>query len=221
MGQGKSAAGKFKALILTLLVGVLAACQEKDNRSSVVVRAVGPRVQSQTSQPDTSNLQGRIYTDPYYQQGFQEAVVGLLSTDIRPEYIGYVSANGQNGSGVFFGGRVRLTSGSLTTGFGGVIASDSSIVIQVRDYAPQFQNVPPLPAIELKTAQGQISGNDVQIVFWDAYGAIEMRGQIDSARGVFTGVIKYDNNITYDGRQPGAAGNLGNFSIPICSFFAC
>lgn len=221
MGQGKNAASTIRALILTLMVGLLAACQPPENKSPVVVRAVGPRVESQPGQPDTSNLPGRVYTNPYYQQAFQEAVIGLLSTDIRPEYIGYVSATGENGSGVFFGGHVKLTSGSVLGGTGGVIAGDSHIVIHVRDHVPQHQNPPPLPAIQLRAAQGQIWGNNVQIVFWDAYGAVELTGQIDAQRQVFTGVMKYDNYILYDGSRPGAAGTLGDFTIPLCSFFAC
>jgi len=221
MGQGNKAAGTIKALILTLMVGVLAACQPPENKSPVVVRGVGPRVENQPGQPNTSNLPGRVFANPYYQQAFQEAVVGLLSTDVRPEYIGHVSATGENGSGVFFGGQVKLTSGSILSGAGGVIAGDSHIVIQVRDYVPQHQNAPPLPAIQLRAAQGQVWGNQVQIVFWDAYGAVELSGQIDTQRQVFTGVMKYENYILYDGSSPGAAGTLGDFTIPICSFFMC
>ncbi len=220
MGQGKNAANAMTAMLLTLMVGFLAACSPPESRSPVVVRAVGPRTQGQ-AQPDTSNLPGRIYSSASYQHAFEEAVKGLLSTDIRPEYIGYVSATGENGSGVFFGGQVRLVNGSITSGFGGTIANDSHIIIQVRDYIPNMSNVPILPAIQLRAAQGQVSGNYAQIVFYDGYGMVQLTGYIDIQRQLFTGIVKYDNYVLYDGSRPGAAGTLGDFSIPLCSFFAC
>ena len=212
----------FKGLLLIVAALGLTACQEKkDPRQGITTRGTGPRAANQAAAGGVQ-LQGRVQADPSYQQYFQDAVNGLLSTDVRPDYIGFVSANGQNNSGVFIGGQIVISGGTLANFNGsGTIASQSRIVIQVRDFFPQMPNAPALPAIALSNAQGSINGNYVEVMFSDGFGSITLSGYIDTYQRVFTGTVKYDNQILYDGSRPGAAGELGDFMIPMCSIFQC
>jgi hypothetical protein len=150
-----------------------------------------------------------------------------LSTDVLPQYVGQVSASGQGNSGVRFGGRVGLINGSLGSilgGYGGgyaMIAGNSQLIIQVIDYLPQYPDAPLIPPFIFGQAQGQIMGNQAQITFSDRYGQVTLQGYLNMQNNSFEGTISYDNNISIDGSTPGAAGTLGNFSVPICAFFAC
>lgn len=206
-------------MTLLALCFTLTACGEKNNRTAVAMRDAGPRASDQAAIANTS-FEGRVFTNSSYQSQFQDVVVGLLSTHVRPEYIGFVSANGQNNSGVTFGGQITLTNGSILNGMGGTIANTSRLAVQVRDYAPQSPDVPAF-LIQLTNAQGLVSGNFVEVTFSDAYGAIMLRGQINTLQRTFTGTMSYDNNVLHDGSRPGAAGTLGDFQIPLCSIFVC
>lgn len=211
---------KFFAFTFAALA--LAGCQKNEESTPLASRAFGPRGSIGSMYGvNSGSLTGRVYSDPNYQQEFQDAVTGFLSTDVNPQYVGLVSAAGQNNSGVFIAGRVVLSSGSLRS-FSGAYADvnpNSSFTIQVRDYSSQYPNAPALPPFTFSRAQGMIQGNQAQITFGDNYGSVTLTGVIN--QNTFDGEITFDNSVTFDGSRPGAAGTLGNFSIPTCSFFSC
>ncbi len=199
---------------------LLAACQNNNNSKSASILG-GPRFSTSGVTGVSGSLTGQIYiTDASQQTGFQQAVQGFLSTDVPTEYVGTVSGNG---SGIRFGGRVSVTNGSIRTydGTNAVIHSSSTMTIQVIDQAAQSRQTPPLPAVQFRQAQGQLMGNQAQITFGDAHGSITFAGVLNTTANTFEGYVSYDNNIRWDGSSPGSAGSLGNFSVPLCSFFVC
>jgi hypothetical protein len=216
---------KVFALGLTLLA--LAACDKNEGTSTITSRGTGPRISSANAAGGAYasgvQMQGVVKSDASNQNSFQEAVVGFLSTDVQASYIGYVSATGQYNSGVLIGGRVNLASGSLRTLGGGQspVASNGRFQIQVIDYNPQYPNAAPIPPFIFTRADGYVSGNSAQITFSDSYGSVMLQGTLDSVSGRFVGQISYDNNVNIEAGQQGAAGTLGDFAIPICSFFVC
>jgi hypothetical protein len=218
-----------KFLALGITVFALAACGDKNEGSTnVTSRGMGPRTALANSMNyngagSTSQMQGIVRSGASNQNGFQQAAVDFVSTDVQPQYVGYVSATGQNNSGILFGGRVGLASGSLRNVGGGQvpITSNSTFQIQVVDYTPQYPNSPLIPPFVFNHAEGYISGNMAQITFSDSYGSVSLEGTIDSTSGRFVGQMTFDNNVNIDPNQPGHAGNLGDFIIPICSFFVC
>jgi hypothetical protein len=199
---------------------LLSACQNNNNSKSASILG-GPRFAASGVTSGLGNLPGKIYSSDVSQQaGFQQAAQGFLSTDIPPEYLGPVNING---SGIRFSGSVAVTNGSLRTydGTNAVIHSASSITIQVLDQATVSRQSAPIPAIQFRQAQGQLMGNQAQITFGDAFGSITFVGVLNTTSNTFEGNVSYDNKIRWDGSSPGSAGNLGSFSIPLCSFFVC
>jgi len=209
-----------RVLGLFLSVLLLVSCQNNNNSKSASIVG-GPRFAANAVTGVVGNLAGKIYsTDVSQQAGFQQATQGFLSTDLPPEYVGPVNING---SGIRFSGRVAITNGSLRTydGTNAVIHSASSITIQVTDQATGSRQSSPIPAIQFRQAQGQLMGNQAQITLGDAFGSVTFVGVLNTTSNTFEGNVSYDNNIRWDGSSPGSAGNLGSFSIPLCSFFVC
>lgn len=219
-----------KSLALTGALVALAGCQKNDGSTQVSSRisAYGPRAASSAGYSVAgTSLAGRVYFDASGQQGFEEAVKDFLSTDVLWNYVGYVSATGQYNTGVYFGGQVAPVTGSLRTLSGGTvaIASNSRLVIQVIDSWPQAPNTPVLPPFIFNRADGYISGNTAQITFSDNYGSITFSGYINTSTNRFEGnsydSVRFDNTENINPSDSPHAGNLGGFSIPLCSFFVC
>jgi hypothetical protein len=214
----------MKIVGLVLLMASVTACQKDkgslrlETRSGTAGRGATGGMAGQSS---GITLKGIIYSDAAYQEQFQDNVRGLLSTDIPDDYVGYVSCRAEHNTGVFFGGRVRLTSGNIRNMTGGEsqIDPNSELLIAVYDYFPNAGKLPPIPPLYFKKATGRVSGNRAYIRFEDAYGYIEMEGYFDANR--FRGAIAYDNHVKHDGSRPGAAGVLGDFDIGTCDFFRC
>lgn len=212
-----------KTLILALALVSLAACQKKDDSTSVNTMGRYPRgglnqMYANGADPRTQ-MAGTVKVDPSYQDQFQEAVRGLLSTALPEDYVGYVSAVGAYNTGVFFGGRV-IVQRSGPQGLSGamsVIAPNSQIMVLVKDYFQNQSSSQPIP-IYLSNATGEINGNSVHLVFQDQLGTIELEGEYNQS--TFEGDMYYDNYKHYSGGTP-AAGVLGHFSIPTCQFFVC
>lgn len=220
----KFKSGEMKRVFGLLLAAALLAGCQRQNNSAPISSATGLRfAANQATAYNTGSLPGRIYADPSQQAGFQQAAVGFLSTDVPPQYVGMVSAAGTGNSGIRFGGQVGLSSGSLRTYDGSYATLDprSQIIIQVFDQANQYGQVPPIPPLRFSSASGMISGNQVQVTFSDTYGSVTLQGYINTPANTFDGYASYDNNVRWDGSSPGSAGNLGNFTVPLCNFFVC
>lgn len=219
-----------KALLGLMLLGlVLMGCQPKQESASVAVQGRTARSGSTTgglnsSTSGISTLNGYVYADESYQDGFQDAVTGFLDASVPSEYVGFVSAMGRNNTGVFFGGRVALANGALRGATNGQVAvqTGSRILITVYDEFTgtrdqSGQTIPPIP-VYLPNASGYVTGNNAYLRFADDYGWVEMQGQFDAS--YFRGTITWDNQRRYDG-QMGSAGTLGSFEVPTCEFFQC
>ncbi|HRK07240.1 MAG TPA: hypothetical protein PLZ57_05685 [Pseudobdellovibrionaceae bacterium] len=220
--------GKFRsALVLTLsvLAVQLGACSKQDSATPVTVgrdtRGIGP-----AGQPTAAGitLNGQVIADAQDQDSFQDAVTGMLEATMSPDAIGYVSATGANNTGVYIGGRVELSSGTLQTASSQriTVRNDSRLLVAVYDeYSSQNIDgkvVGPV-TILLQNASGEVAGNQAILRFQDQHGYIEMHGTFNNS--VFEGSFSYDNARRFDGSTPGAAGTVGWFRVPTCQFFRC
>lgn len=64
-----------------------------------------------------------------------------------------------------------------------------------------------------------VNGNQINLVFQDAYGQLFITGQIGS--GEFYGTVSFKNYKSFDGSTNMASGTLGTFKVPYCGFFRC
>lgn len=198
---------------------VLVGCQEKKGGSVNVRDRAQPRTTNgvPTQAPTSITEFNGVVFWPDQQQHFLEAIGDLMAANLEsPEDLGFVSAAEGDRTGVYFAGRVQLTSGPLRQGIQSQVASGSQLVIGVFDEFSEEKG--PLPQPYFVQAQGQVSGNTATIRFFDDNGWVELRGQFDS--NVFQGDIYYDVRRTATG-QEGRAGPLGHFKVPTCRFFIC
>jgi hypothetical protein len=205
-------------LVAVLVVAAfgLVACQPKTNSA---VGRTGRTAGAGGNVAATSGIQlaGLVYGND--QNSFEYATQGLVSAQIDENTLGFVSAQGQGGTGVFFGGRVGV-SGTLSQG---TVAAGSALLMDVTDeFALQSnssagQALSPI-YIFINQASGQISNGVATIIFQDSLGTIEFDGTINGQ--TFAGTVSYNNASNVDGGA-GAQGTLGAFQIPACQFFAC
>lgn len=214
----------FGALfVMVALVG----CSKEDGATPITGRSphlVGAgSVKTPTGQ--TVGLNGWVISDAANQDGFQDAVTGFVEADMAPEYLGYVSARGTGGTGVFIGGYVPLQSGLLSTSNNAQVnvRSDSYFLIAIYD---EYANRPDASgkvvgpyAREFTSATGYVQGNRAYLKFTNAMGSIELEGTFDQS--TFQGNVYYDNIRSWNGQGQGAAGNMGWFQVPTCQFFQC
>lgn len=214
----------FGALfVMVALVG----CSKEDGATPITGRSphlVGAgSVKTPTGQ--TVGLNGWVISDAANQDGFQDAVTGFVEADMAPEYLGYVSARGTGGTGVFIGGYVPLQSGLLSTSNNAQVnvRSDSYFLIAIYD---EYANRPDASgevvgpyAREFTSATGYVQGNRAYLKFTNAMGSIELEGTFDQS--TFQGNVYYDNIRSWNGQGQGAAGNMGLFQVPTCQFFQC
>ena len=189
--------------------------------SNMTVRATGARAAAGQSVADSSILLNGNITNNFNQQTvFQAAVAGLMSDEMPPSYLGFVSDQNGSGTGLLFGGRVTLAEGSMSNYSGtGTVLQTSALRIRIADSVGGALGLSPLPDIYMQNAVGSLIGNTADIRFYDADGYIEFQGQFDAS--MFTGQVTYMNMHNYDGTTPGSSGVLGQFSIPTCSVFVC
>lgn len=214
----------FGALfVMVALVG----CSKEDGATPITGRSphlVGAgSVKTPTGQ--TVSLNGWVISEAANQDGFQDAVTGFVEADMAPEYLGYVSARANGGTGVFIGGYVPLQSGLLSTSNNAQVnvRSDSYFLIAIYD---EYANRPDSSgkvvgpyAREFTSATGYVQGNRAYLKFTNAMGSIELEGTFDQS--TFQGNVYYDNIRRWDGQGQGAAGNMGWFQVPTCQFFQC
>lgn len=214
----------FGALFMML---ALVGCSKEDGATPITGRSphlVGAgSVKTPTGQ--TVGLNGWVISEAANQDGFQEAVTGFVEADMAPEYLGYVSARGNGGTGVFIGGYVPLQSGLLSTSNNAQVnvRADSYFLIAIYD---EFANRPDASgnvvgpyAREFTSATGYVQGNRAYLKFTNAMGSIELEGTFD--QNTFQGNVHYDNIRRWDGQGQGVAGNMGWFQVPTCQFFQC
>ncbi len=174
-----------------------------------------------TTTPSGITLNGVVTADSSYQAQFDQAVRDFLAGSIAPQYIGAVSAQGANQTGVFAGGKVELQNGQTLSSVANGridITPTSELFVAVYDNFQNQTNQTSLPPVYLKQSSGYISGNNVYIDFNDTYGTVHLEGTFDSnvAKLTFT----YNTIRTFDG-SPAYGGTLGVLRVPTCQFFRC
>lgn len=215
------------ALTMVVLAFAMAGCQKAADTTRI--GNAGPRAggATNTSIPNNLVLNGIVMADPSYQSQFQQAVLDFMEAQIDPQYVGYVSAQGKDQTGVFVAGRVELANGQplminqnqYQQNQGRIdILPTSELLVAVYDKFANQSNLPGLPVTWLRQAQGYIQNGQVYLDFYDNYGKVTLEGTYNSqsAKLRFT----YDTLRTFDGKT-GYRGVMGDLSIPTCQFFRC
>ncbi len=229
----------MKKIVIGIMLAMLAmtACEKKNKKAPINTtsdrgKRAAPYNQNNPYDPNnpsgSSSLSGQILGED--EQSFQDAIKGFLSASVDEQYVGEVSSgNGgyNQGTGAYFGGRVRIQTGNGFSARGGMprttVSRDSILAITVVDkYAieqeQEGKSIPPM-SVNLVQASGYVQGNEAHLQFWDEYGSVEMVGEFDET--YFEGRISYSNDYMWDGSQPGEAGRLGYFRVRTCTFFEC
>lgn len=149
---------------------------------------------------------GRVFSS--YDNEFNIALKALVSASFDPSRLGYV--NPQNG--VFIQGFIDANQNTVN-------AYNSTLRIEIWDnYATSGQDSA-IPISFSGARSAQISGNQMNLVFEDQYGAIVLTGYING--NTITGDISFKNYRSFDNVSQPREGVLGNFEVPTCSFLRC
>lgn len=209
-------------MTVVVLAVALTGCQKASDTTRI--GAAGPRAggATATSIPSGLVLNGIVTADPSYQSSFQQAVKDFMEAQIDPDYVGYVSSQGSDQTGVFVAGRVELANGQplmVNQNMGKVdILPTSELLVAVYDKFSDQKDLPPLPVTYLRRASGYIQGNQVIIEFSDGYGSVTLEGTFNSNSATLR--FSYDTQRTFDGKV-GYRGVMGDLHIPTCQFFRC
>jgi hypothetical protein len=209
-------------LTLVVFAIAVAGCQKANDTTRI--GNSGPRSGgvTNTSIPNNLVLNGVVTTDQSYQSAFQQAVKDFMEAQIDPQYVGFVSSQGADQTGVFVAGRVELANGqplSMNQNAGTInILPTSELLVAVYDKFSNQSNLPALPVTYLRQATGYIQGNQVFIEFFDQYGRVKLEGTFNSQNATLR--FTYDTQRTFDGKQ-GYQGVMGDLHVPTCQFFRC
>ncbi|MCB9026918.1 MAG: hypothetical protein H6625_11405 [Bdellovibrionaceae bacterium] len=202
--------------IITIIMFALGtvACGGKDKRTPVKNSGRGGRGTSTTTDTtrNTSTGKGTITTT-------QERIDVFVSVAGNPsEIIGYIDGSG---AGVKFSGSAVVSG----TGAYRTITSGSISISIIDDLAVQGKEQPVVIS-NFTFIEGSVDssmGQDViNMKFYDReFGQLlVLRGDVPhSNNGNFTGTIAFENET--DGVVTNGLVTLGDFSIPVCSFFEC
>jgi hypothetical protein len=223
-----------KSLFFGLIMLSLAACQPNkgnDSTSTTSGPRTSPAAQSQGAASGIA-LKGIVYTDPSFQDDFNEMVRYFMEGSVPHDYIGFVSAQATSPTGMFIGLKVDLANGatlqSATNPVG--IAASSRILISVFDMFQGSQNPRAIPSVFLgpstntnsnsQAAQASsVSNTRATLVFADDYGSVTLDGQFDNTN--FSGTFSFTTTKLYDGSSTNRTGTVGAFIIPKCQVFRC
>lgn len=202
-----------------LLVG----CNPKKNtvRSAVATTSNGVTLSASACASDTQTGIGSIYDTSYNSWDFNNRVKALLSADINPNEIGYISSSPTDAStGVRFTGKLKVD------GSGNIVSAQSNFQIKVYDsnVNPSTGVLPITLTFDPSTASGQqrgvsLSGNFDSsgmgsVVVRDNLGEMKLQGVMDAQN--FSGTVTFANSQNISGGA-GLSGSLGQFFIQRCS----
>ncbi len=207
-------------MLLMLSLVFLGACDKKKSKSSPARAARAPVAQPFQPQPPNTQQplnpgQGYntgsewVYLQSNDTYGFTEAIKGLVSASMDPQELGYVSNYGdvaligyidmdQQGTINQNNSRLRLE-----------IWDDFARSGSASEIALQFNNL----------STYNYSGNQMTLVFQDAFGQIIVTGQFTQSD--FYGTVSFKNSQSFGGSTSYASGTIGSFQVPYCGFFRC
>jgi hypothetical protein len=219
--------------ILFLVICALGftACAKKGNKTPILSGARNDRTNGDDNQasnyntPSSNTTWGDVISDNYDSATFEAQFKALMGATIPAEYIGTISGQEGDSTGVRFWGVVTLQSGRLNPNGGsyGNLSTSSKLRIVIWDsFAGQTDSsgktIPEYPIFMPKLASGSINGKSADLTFSDSYGSIRLNGTFDSS--TFEGTMSFTNSRQADG-SAGASGTLGHFRVDTCGFFQC
>lgn len=179
-------------MILTLVM-TAAACGNK-KKTGARFEDRGARATSATPrQVQNVGVTTVVYGIDQYGQyrdhnNWMSSVRRLVSASISEEYLGDVSQDGANKTGVFFGAKLCMNRYSSQS-----VPNQAMVVMQVYD-----NHDVPVP-LYLNAVQGvyNASTGDLDVTFRDNYGLIRLVGRASGSS--FSGWVQFDNKVRADG----------------------
>lgn len=209
--------------LMVLMLGTVG-CKKSSNDNSQQVAGRSARqgsgvipnqqVNPQTGQVFTTQT-AYVSTDANNGPAFQDALKSLVSGQLDPQFLGYTSPS----EGVIIRAYIEVDQQ------GRVVPQNSRMSLEIRD---QLSNqidasgnrVPPI-TITLPATSGYAMNGQVQIMFQDSIGRIDIYGSYQNG-GALSGQVWFANNRKFDGSNVSSQlMALGNFQMQTCGFFKC
>lgn len=212
---------KLMTLLMLSLV-FLGACDKKKSKSSPARAARGVVSQPFQTQPP-NNQQQPLYPGQGFNTGsewvylqsndtysFTEAIRGLVSASMDPQELGHVSNYGD----------VALIGYIDMNQQGTINPSNSRLRIEIWDDYARAGSASEIALQFNALSTYNYNGNQITLVFQDAFGEITVYGQFNN-QSDFYGTVSYRNKQSYAGGTNYASGTIGSFQVPYCGFFRC
>ncbi len=215
----------MKMLLIVLMVAstALVGCGKKQSGKAPINQARGSR--SGGIQGDQVNSSGvldgaLVRFSTWSNADFQNAVTDFLGASIPKEFIGQVSGDPNQSTGVVFGAQVQPTNNNYMNT---TLSSNGHILVAVYDSFTgqkdaEGNTIPPM-AVYLQGISGNIQNNVLRAQASDAYGVLHIVGNINGS--TMTGNIWYDNYQNANGGSPVTNADIGGFQVPTCSILVC
>ena len=140
---------------------------------------------------------------------FLNSLKGLVSAVFDPAELGNVN----NYSDVKMRGYIDMDRSFK------VNRSNSSLVIEIVDDYAKAGTADKITLSFNNLFDSRTDTNPISLTFKDDYGYIILNGNLSEYD--FTGEVTYKNLKSFDSSSQFANGSLGQFQIPVCSFFRC
>ncbi len=219
--------------LLVLSALVLSACDKKQTGKSSPARVArnDGGVQPYTTQPTNPN--GTVNPNPNQQpnlnngtgynnigsqwvylqaldyNSFLISLKGLVSASMDPSGLGSISNYGD----VALIGYIDMNQQYS------INAANSRFRLEIWDDYAQSGSASAIALSFNSLSNYSVNGNQINLVFQDAYGQIFINGQLGG--GDFYGTVSFKNSKSFDGSTTMASGTLGTFKVPYCGFFRC
>lgn len=170
-------------------------------------------------------LSGRILAENGQEVQFEQAIKGFLSATVSPDQVGEIGYGDVMFQGqIYFDASGNALPQKQVQLNGASQLMNSGIRIEITDsytddVDEQGNYIEPL-SVQIPLKSGYAKGGQVQLIFEDQYGVLEMTGRYSSPTSNFEGLVKATNKTAVQGTSP-FVGHLGKFSIPVCQFFSC
>jgi hypothetical protein len=215
----------MKMLLLVLMVAstALVGCGKKQSGKAPISQARGGRSGGINSDQVNSSgvLDGALVRLANWSNAdFQQAVEDFLSGSIQKEFVGQVSGDANQSTGVVFGAEIHPSS---TNYMNTTVSSNGYILVAVYDsftgQKDEEGNAIPPMAVYVQGISGNIQNNVLRAQASDVYGTLHIVGTIQGSTMV--GNIWYDNLQNVNGGTPVTNADIGRFQVPTCSVIVC
>jgi hypothetical protein len=217
----------MKMLLLVLMVAstALVGCGKKQSGKAPISQARGTR--SGGISGDTVNSSGVldgavVRYSTWSNADFQQTVTDFLGASIQREFIGEVSGDPNQSTGVVFGAQIQPASGYYTPNMNTQLSPNGHILVAVYDTFTgqkdaEGNTIPPM-AVYVQGISGNISNNVLRAQASDSFGVLHITAQISGSQ--ISGNIWYENLQNANGGSP-VTNDLGYFQAPTCSVLVC